>query len=106
MGDGDPRRQCPWLGYLSIYHLSSAIQSPRALQQRGKSSHKFFTGTGEFRPDIPLPDAVPLEERESSLEGESKEGFLAMMRKMLQWEPSKRSLAKELAEDESVMAYM
>ena len=40
------------------------------------------------------------------MEGESKERFLVMMRKMLQWEPSKRSSAKELAEDEWVMAYM
>ena len=61
---------------------------------------------GEFHPDIPRPDAVSLEERESSLEGESKERFLVMMRKMLQWEPSERSLAKELADDEWVMAYM
>jgi hypothetical protein len=45
---------------------------------------------------------VSLEERETSLEGESKERFLAMMRKMLQWQPSKRSSAKALADDEWV----
>lgn len=61
---------------------------------------------GEFRPDIPLPDSVSLEERESSLEGENKERFLVMMRKMLQWEPSKRFSAKELADDEWIMAEM
>lgn len=44
---------------------------------------------------------VPLEERETTLEGEEeREAFLCFMRKMLQWEPSKRSSAKELAEDE------
>lgn len=94
----------------------------------GKSSHKFYTGTGKSMPvdykpspvltdnitvsadelclNIPVPDAVPLEQRESSLEGEGKEKFLAMMRKMLQWEPSKRSSAKELADDEWIMGYM
>lgn len=68
--------------------------------------HHITVSAGELRPDIPLPDAVSLEERESSLEGESKERFLAMMRRMLRWEPSKRSLAEELAGDEWVMAYM
>ena len=49
---------------------------------------------------------MSLEERESSLEGEGKERFLAMMRKMLQWDPSKRASAKELADDEWIMGYM
>lgn len=62
--------------------------------------HHIHVSAGELRPNIPLPDAVSLEKRESSLEGESKERFLIMMRRMLQWEPSKRSLANELAGDE------
>lgn len=36
----------------------------------------------------------------SSLEGEEREKFLRLLRKMLQWEPEKRSSAKELEEDE------
>ncbi|KAK5658436.1 hypothetical protein OQA88_1825 [Cercophora sp. LCS_1] len=94
--------------YRSRAHLAEIAallgQPPQALLQLGKSSHKFFTG--ELRPDIPLPDAVSLEQREPSLEGESKERFLVMMRKMLQWEPSNRASAKELADDEWIMAYM
>jgi hypothetical protein len=43
---------------------------------------------------------TPLEKRETTLEGEDKESFLRMMRRMLQWEPEKRNSAKELAEDE------
>ncbi|KAK7910605.1 hypothetical protein PG985_013086 [Apiospora marii] len=58
---------------------------------------------GDFRPDIPVPSNVPLEERETHLEGENRDKFLAMMRKMLQWDPVRRSSAKELAEDEWIM---
>jgi serine/threonine-protein kinase SRPK3 len=67
---------------------------------------KIHVTVDEVLLNIPLPDAVSLEERESSLEGEGKEKFLAMMHKMLQWEPSKRSSAKELADDEWIMGHM
>ncbi|KAK0725958.1 hypothetical protein B0H67DRAFT_681181 [Lasiosphaeris hirsuta] len=70
---------------------------PVRLGQVLKDRYQIFD---EFGPDKPVPDAVSLEERESSLEGRSKEKFLAMMQKMLQWEPSERSLAKALADDE------
>jgi hypothetical protein len=47
-----------------------------------------------------------LEQRETSLLEESdaadRELFLRFMREMLQWEPEKRSTARELAEDEWV----
>lgn len=56
---------------------------------------------GTFRNKDLLTDQVPLEQRETTLEGkEEREAFLRLMRKMLQWEPGKRSSAKELAEDE------
>lgn len=67
---------------------------------------KIDVSADELRLNIPLPGAVSLEQRESSLEGEGKEKFLAMMRKMLQWDPSKRASAKELADDEWIMGYM
>jgi serine/threonine-protein kinase SRPK3 len=47
---------------------------------------------------------IPLEQRETSLEGEEKEMFLRLVRKMLQWEPEKRSSAMELEQDEWVQA--
>lgn len=54
---------------------------------------------GEFCAGIPIPEPAPLEYRETSLDGEEKACFLRFMRKMLQWEPEKRSSARELAED-------
>lgn len=55
---------------------------------------------GDFHGEIPLKDRIPLEERETSLEGQDKESFLRLIRKMVQWEPGKRSSAKELEKDE------
>lgn len=102
----DPEHQT----YRSRAHLAEIIallgQPPQALLHSGKSSYKFFTDKGDFRPDIPLPNSISLEEKESSLEGKSRERFLAMMRKMLLWEPLKRSSAKALADDEWLMEHM
>ena len=47
-----------------------------------------------------MPDSRPLEERITVLGGEDRDLFLRFMRKMLQWEPEKRSTAAELAQDE------
>lgn len=54
---------------------------------------------GDFCAGIPVGEHTPLEQRETSLEGEDKEEFLRLVRKMLQWEPEKRKSAKELEED-------
>lgn len=73
---------------------------PPDLLARGKLKDKFFSDTGEFLAADLLTKRVPLEERENTLVGqEERESFLHFMRKMLQWEPEKRSSAKELAED-------
>jgi serine/threonine-protein kinase SRPK3 len=62
---------------------------------------------GTFRTENLLTGRVPLEERETTLEGEEeREAFLRLMRKMLQWEPGKRSSAKELAEDEWIHKHL
>jgi serine/threonine-protein kinase SRPK3 len=55
---------------------------------------------GDFCAGIPIPGPALLKHRLISLEGEDRECFLRFMRKMLQWEPKKRSSARELAEDE------
>ena len=64
---------------------------------------------GEFCAGIPISKSKLLEEREKSLdgedEGEEKKSFLRFMRKMLQWDPEKRSSARELADDEWVQKY-
>ncbi|KAK7414415.1 hypothetical protein QQX98_006693 [Neonectria punicea] len=102
----DPESQT----YRSRAHLAEIIallgQPPQALLQSGKSSHKFFTDEGDFRKEIALPESTSLEKKEISLEGESQVKFLAMMRKILQWDPSKRSSAKALADDEWIMGNM
>lgn len=62
---------------------------------------------GDFRHENLLKDYATLEERETTLEGqEDREAFLSLMRKMLQWEPSKRSSAKELSEDKWIHQHM
>lgn len=65
-----------------------------------------LTLLGDFRNEIPIPESTSLVEQEISLEGERKQMFLAMMNRMLQWDPAKRASAKELAEDPWIMAYM
>jgi len=79
---------------------------PPDLLARGKESQIFFSDTGKFRESGLLHDVTPLEERETTLEGEDKECFLRMMRKMLHWEPEKRSSAKEMAEDEWIRKHV
>ncbi|GAB1207849.1 hypothetical protein APSETT445_006584 [Aspergillus pseudonomiae] len=93
--------------YRSRAHLAEMINllgpPPPGLLAQGKQSHKFFSDTGEFHEPTLLQNLTPLEQRETTLEGEDKESFLRMMRRMLQWEPEKRSSAKELAEDEWIL---
>ncbi|KAI0117968.1 serine threonine protein kinase, CMGC group [Nemania sp. FL0031] len=90
--------------YRSRAHLAEMIallgQPPRQLLGRGNRTHKFFSDKGEFLGGISPPDPLSLEEIESNLKGQDKDNFLHMMRAMLQWEPSLRSSAKELADSE------
>ena len=62
---------------------------------------------GDYAGGIPLPECLPLEKRETTLENEreDREAFLRLMKKMLQWDPDKRSSAKELIEDEWIQMY-
>lgn len=48
---------------------------------------------------LSLPQ-VFLEQRETNLEGQDKTKFLQLMRKMLKWDPIKRSSMEELLQDE------
>ncbi|GKZ32517.1 hypothetical protein AbraIFM66950_001986 [Aspergillus brasiliensis] len=90
--------------YRSRAHLAEIIQllgpPPPGLLSSGKLRYKFFSDDGDFLAQSLLGDKSPLEDRETSLEGSDKIPFLRFMRKMLQWDPSKRSSAKELLEDE------
>lgn len=54
----------------------------------------------DFGAKFLLEDRILLEQRETNLEGQDKAQFLRLIQKMLQWEPEKRSSAKELQEDE------
>ncbi|KGO64206.1 hypothetical protein PITC_087020 [Penicillium italicum] len=74
--------QVPWSYSVDIWNVGCVIWN-------------LYEGVGEH---------IPLEQRETSLEGEEKEMFLRLVRKMLQWEPEKRSSAVELEQDEWVQA--
>ncbi|KAG5934568.1 hypothetical protein E4U60_003789 [Claviceps pazoutovae] len=93
--------------YQSRAHLAEMIAllgpPPPSLLARANLRSKFFSDAGEFCAGIPIPEPRPLEQREMFLQGENKDCFLRFMRKMLQWEPEKRSSAKELAEDEWIV---
>ncbi|KAI3005603.1 hypothetical protein CBS147346_4269 [Aspergillus niger] len=97
--------------YRSRAHLAEMINllgpPPASLLTQGELRDKFFSSEGAFlHPDL-LTDYVPLEERETTLEREAeRDAFLRFMRKMLQWEPNRRSSAKDLAEDEWIHSHM
>ncbi|KAK2804420.1 hypothetical protein FQN51_002062 [Onygenales sp. PD_10] len=90
--------------YRSRAHLAEMIRllgpPPPSLLARGNLTKKFFLEEGGFCAEDLVGEPTPLEDRETSLEGEEKEQFLRLVRKMLQWEPEKRSSAKELEKDE------
>ncbi|KAJ6140881.1 hypothetical protein N7497_011774 [Penicillium chrysogenum] len=94
--------------YRSRAHLAEMMRllgppSPSFLA-RGNLTQKFFSQEGDLYAGELVGEHIPLEQRETSLEGEEKEMFLRLMRKMLQWEPEKRSSAMELEQDEWVQA--
>ncbi|CAG8218191.1 unnamed protein product [Penicillium salamii] len=94
--------------YRSRAHLAEMIQllgpPPPSLLTRGNLTQKFFSQEGDLCAGELVGEHIPLEQRETSLEGEEKEMFLRLVRKMLQWEPEKRSSAMELEQDEWVQA--
>ncbi|OJD29144.1 putative dis1-suppressing protein kinase dsk1 [Diplodia corticola] len=99
--------------YRGRAHLAEMIAllgpPPPSLLARANLRSKFFSEAGDFCAGIPTLESTPLEQRETSLEGEDRkedrECFLRFMRKMLQWEPEKRSSARELAEDEWILKH-
>ncbi|KAJ5884361.1 hypothetical protein N7504_011933 [Penicillium tannophilum] len=99
-GGQDPEFQT----YRSRAHLAEMIRllgpPPTSLLARGNLTQKFFSKEGDLHAGVSVGAHTPLEQRETSLEGEDKEQFLRLVRKMLQWEPEKRSSAKELEMDE------
>ncbi|KAL5049137.1 hypothetical protein BDW71DRAFT_217756 [Aspergillus fruticulosus] len=73
---------------------------PPSLLARAKLRQKFFSDDNNFCAKFLLEDRITLEQREKTLEGQDKAQFVRLIQKMLQWEPEKRSSAKELQEDE------
>jgi len=97
----DPEHQ----RYRSRAHIAEIIallgQPPQPLLSLGKSSHKFFTDLGISAQTFQSRIAYGLRRGRQPCRGKVRNAsmFLAIMRKMLQWEPSKRFSAKALAED-------
>lgn len=93
--------------YRTRAHLAEVIDligpPPPEFTARGALSRRFFSEQGEFKETCLLKGPVPLEDRETTLQGEDKTRFLRMMRRMLPWEPEKRSSARELAGDEWIL---
>lgn len=113
--------------YSTRAHLAEVIgllgPPPLDLLKRGRRSREFFAedgkidacsiisivffelhadsccGAGNWIADVQIPSGVSLEGCETSLEGESKEGFLNLMRGMLQWRPEDKKTAKQLVQD-------
>ncbi|EME41198.1 hypothetical protein DOTSEDRAFT_73580 [Dothistroma septosporum NZE10] len=91
--------------YRSRGHLAEMIAllgpPPLELLAKGSASTNFFTEQGTLQTAFPSLDAIPLQDRETSLIGsDDRQLFLNFMSKMLQWEPSNRHSARALAEDE------
>ncbi|KAJ6785785.1 hypothetical protein PWT90_03043 [Aphanocladium album] len=96
--------------YRSRAHLAEMISllgpPPPELVARGQLRHKFFDADGKFTSQSILPDEISLADRETILDGEEKAEFLRFVSKMLQWEPEKRSSAKELAYDDWICRHV
>ncbi|KAG6215641.1 hypothetical protein E4U34_005568 [Claviceps purpurea] len=95
--------------YRGRAHLAEMIAllgpPPPSVLARASFRSKFFSD--RLIPVwISIPESRPLEQRESVLEGEDRDCFLRFMKKMLQWEPEKRSSAKELLEDEWILKHL
>jgi serine/threonine protein kinase len=99
--------------YRSRAHLAEIIallgSPPPGLLARANFKNKFFSEEGDFAAGIPLPSPRSLEQRVMSLQydgtPEDRACFIRLMRKMLQWEPEKRSSARELADDEWILRH-
>lgn len=79
---------------------------PIELIKRGERSSEWFDENGKWlEPDENEPERLPLlpysglEVAEENLSGLDKELFLNFIKSMLQWEPEKRSTARELLND-------
>ncbi|KAJ0162882.1 hypothetical protein CTA2_3863 [Colletotrichum tanaceti] len=59
---------------------------------------------GKWIGSTPIPDQT-LEMRERQLEGRDQELLLALVRKILRWDPDERPSAEELFEDEFLIQY-
>ncbi|KZZ89350.1 protein kinase domain protein [Moelleriella libera RCEF 2490] len=95
----DPESQT----YRSRAHLAEMIDilgpPPPSLIAQGQLSPKFFDEKGIFLVESLLLERTTLERRETNLDGPDQADFLRFVRRMLQWDPTKCSSAKSLAED-------
>ncbi|KAG8157048.1 hypothetical protein KVR01_013038 [Diaporthe batatas] len=71
---------------------------PKHMLDESAATDKFFDEDGNLKGGQQLCP-TSLEEEETKLEGEEKQEFLRFIRRMLQWDPSQRPSARELAAD-------
>ncbi|KAL1876455.1 hypothetical protein Daus18300_002699 [Diaporthe australafricana] len=88
-------------GYSTRAHLAEVVgmlgPPPADLIQRGVRNKDFFVD-GQWIAEVKVPH-TSLEKSEEFLNGKNKEGFLNLMRGMLQWRPEDRKTASQLLKD-------
>ncbi|KFA77297.1 hypothetical protein S40288_01269 [Stachybotrys chartarum IBT 40288] len=89
--------------YDDIIHLSEITSllgpPPRDLLESGRRTKLFYDNTGNLQGPGRKQGTLSLENTISCMKGEEKRMFLKFVRRMLRWDPSERSTAKELLED-------
>lgn len=67
---------------------------------RGYFGGPYFDGEGHLLDKELVPKDFTWDSRCSSLEGEEREGFLRLVKRMIKWDPEERAKAGELVKDE------
>ncbi|CCF39117.1 protein kinase [Colletotrichum higginsianum] len=89
-------------------HLAEMVslmgQPPKKFLERSTKSRQFWDQEGNWIGSTPIPDQT-LEGRERQLKGRDQQLLLALVRKILRWDPDERPSAEELFEDEFLIQY-
>ncbi|KAI9666019.1 MAG: hypothetical protein M1821_003954 [Bathelium mastoideum] len=93
--------------YSERHHLAQMVAilgpPPLGFLRKSEKSRRFWDEDGTWIGEAPIPN-TSLETAEQRLEGEEKKTFLALMRKMLQWEPEHRGNCRDIFFDEWLLA--
>ncbi|TQN69453.1 Serine/threonine-protein kinase SRPK, partial [Colletotrichum shisoi] len=89
-------------------HLAEMVslmgRPPKQFLERSTKCRQFWDQEGNWIGSTPIPDQT-LEGRERQLKDRDQRLLLALVRKMLRWDPDERPSAEELFEDEFLIQY-